>query len=382
MKTIDSPWSKRACRKARAATRSEAGPGRHGTGRTRCQIVQVGQGRLVNADVVHGSRVAARRLQREFGQAVAIVVSPFGDEDMRSSCTPAPSSAPSATEVQSRRAAPEQPGSAAWQKPPATLAEAWYQPSVSAASSRSADLVTLAEAKKSPTACGTACSGRPWPRWVVGQLEAHAAAIAGAAQHGLSRDLRLDQRRQLHQRFLPAQVAHLQRNDLRDAGLRDAQLGAAQHRLQCDRHLQQAGQVGVVEAVGVAESWSGTSLQVLAAEGMAVAAAEVVERHAEAAADARVHLLHLAGEAVRRQPLDHGVGFEKGAIHLLRRAAQHAVQTDGAVGHGVLLAVGGGGHIPHLNDDDSASGVSTAAARHPGAAWHTTHSLLPSVSRK
>src|SRR3954468_18153187 len=49
------------------------------------------------------------------------------------------------------------------------------------------------------------------------------------------------------------------------------------------------------------------------------------ERHAPLAAHLRVELVHLAGEAVRRQPLCYRFGVSKGAIHPLGRRAQHAV---------------------------------------------------------
>jgi 3-oxoacyl-[acyl-carrier protein] reductase len=74
-------------------------------------------------------------------------------------------------------------------------------------------------------------------------------------------------------------------------------------------------------------------LDVLAAERMRGARAEVPERHPEATADTRVHRMDRAGEAVRRQPLRERVGLEEGAVELAGRRLQDAVQADGTVGH-------------------------------------------------
>src|SRR5262245_58784284 len=50
-------------------------------------------------------------------------------------------------------------------------------------------------------------------------------------------DIRLDERGELHQRFLPAQIAHLGGDDVRDAFLGDVHVRAAGHGLQQDRDL-------------------------------------------------------------------------------------------------------------------------------------------------
>jgi hypothetical protein len=100
-----------------------------------------------------------------------------------------------------------------------------------------------------------------------------------------------------------------------------------------------ARQVGIVEAVGMPDALERHQLQVLATEGMRVAGGEVGEGHPVAAADARIEVLHLAGEAVRRQPLGHRVGIEEGAVDALGRRAQDAVQGDGSAGHGWPLSL-------------------------------------------
>src|SRR5262249_41292676 len=72
---------------------------------------------------------------------------------------------------------------------------------------------------------------------------------------------------------------------------------------------------------------------------MAAAGAEVRERHPISAADARIHLVDLADEAVRREPLRHRIGIKERPIHTLGRRAQYAVKPDGIgrIGHVGLL---------------------------------------------
>ena len=96
-------------------------------------------------------------------------------------------------------------------------------------------------------------------------------------------------------------------------------------KLTVDRHL--ARQVRIVELVGVAKALVRDELEVLAAERVALAGGEVGERHLVRAADSGVHMVNLAGEAVRRQPLGHGVGIEERPVDPLRRRPQHAVET-------------------------------------------------------
>jgi hypothetical protein len=129
----------------------------------------------------------------------------------------------------------------------------------------------------------------------------------------------------------------------RDALLHDVHLGADRDLLQRDRRLHLAGEVRVVEGVGVANALVRHQLEVRAAERVGLPVAEVGERHPVRAADLGVQLVHLAGEAVRRQPLDHGVGVEEGAIDALCRCAQDALEADGAGGRGPLGCRGGHG---------------------------------------
>jgi len=76
--------------------------------------------------------------------------------------------------------------------------------------------------------------------------------------------------------------------------------------------------------------------QQLAAEGMRLAVAEVRERHLAAAAHPRIHVMHLAGEAVGRQPFGHGIGVEEGAVDAFSRRTEDAVETDCVGGHGLF----------------------------------------------
>ena len=43
--------------------------------------------------------------------------------------------------------------------------------------------------------------------------------------------------------------------------------------------------------------------------------------------------MDLAGKAMGRQPFDHGIGVQKGAVDAIRGGAQDAVQADGISGH-------------------------------------------------
>ena len=67
-------------------------------------------------------------------------------------------------------------------------------------------------------------------------------------------NLGLDQLGEEDQRFLPAHIARRGGNDGGHALLRDVQLGAAEDFLQLDGHLHFAGQVRVLEFVGVANA--------------------------------------------------------------------------------------------------------------------------------
>src|SRR3569832_1161453 len=65
-------------------------------------------------------------------------------------------------------------------------------------------------------------------------------------------DFRLYELGQILQRLLPAEIASLYRNDVRQAFLNDVQLRAYRYVFHCYRHLYIAGQVGIVEFVCIA----------------------------------------------------------------------------------------------------------------------------------
>ncbi len=91
----------------------------------------------------------------------------------------------------------------------------------------------------------------------------------------------------------------------------------------------------IVEPVRVADALVRHQLQVLATERVTGARREIRKRHPVGAADLRIQMVDLAGEAVRREPLDHRVGVQERAIDALRRRSQHSVKSDGAGSHGV-----------------------------------------------
>src|SRR6185436_11176283 len=94
-----------------------------------------------------------------------------------------------------------------------------------------------------------------------------------------------------------------------------------------------AGQVRVIELVRVADALIGHQLEELAAEGVAATRGKVGERHLVAAAHLGIHLVDLAGKAVRRQPLVHGIRVDEGLVDARGRTSEDTVEADGA-GHG------------------------------------------------
>src|SRR5712671_4221813 len=82
---------------------------------------------------------------------------------------------------------------------------------------------------------------------------------------------------QVSQRLLPAEITGLRRNDVRDAFLHDAELGADRHFLQRHRDHNFAGEVRIVEFVRVAQAFVRNELDIFAAKRVAVARREVPE---------------------------------------------------------------------------------------------------------
>jgi len=92
---------------------------------------------------------------------------------------------------------------------------------------------------------------------------------------------------------------------------------------------------------------------------------EVRKRHLVGAADLGVHMVNLAGKAVRREPFGHGVGFKKRPIDSFRRRPQHTVKSDSVCGHRH-----GSPRFPRLMMHIS-----------PSPLRLYRHSFLPSISR-
>ena len=97
-----------------------------------------------------------------------------------------------------------------------------------------------------------------------------------------------------------------------------------------------ARHVRVVELVRVAKALIGNEFLVFAAERMDVAGGEVRERHLVAAANLRILAMHLAGKAIRRQPLGHRVRIEERPVDAFWLGGEYTVQFDCIVGHGRL----------------------------------------------
>ena len=142
--------------------------------------------------------------------------------------------------------------------------------------------------------------------------------------------------RQKGQRFLPAETTCLRRNDVRDAFLHDVDFRSAGHFLEGDRYLHLAGQVRVVECVRVADAFVRHQFEIGSTEGMTLLGGKIRERHPVATADTGIDLVNLAREAMRRKPLDHRIGIEKGPIDPLGSGAQHSVKFNG-VWHWLFL---------------------------------------------
>src|SRR4051794_38142023 len=81
-------------------------------------------------------------------------------------------------------------------------------------------------------------------------------------------DFRLYELGQILQRLLPAEIASLHRNDVRQVFLNDVQLRAYRYVFQRHRHLYIAGQVGIIEFVCVAQAFVRNELNVFTTKRM------------------------------------------------------------------------------------------------------------------
>src|ERR1043166_8283221 len=130
----------------------------------------------------------------------------------------------------------------------------------------------------------------------------------------LIRNIGLDELREEIERFLPADVASLDRNNRRHSLLRDVQVGSASYFLQGDGRVHFSGKVGVVEFVRVTDALVRHQFQIFSAEGVTPPGAEIGERHLVGAADLGIHLVNLSGKSVRRKPFTYRLAIEKLSI--------------------------------------------------------------------
>lgn len=141
-------------------------------------------------------------------------------------------------------------------------------------------------------------------------------------------DFCFDEERQEGQGFLPAEIAGLDGNESRDAFLGDVYFGATEDLGEGDGGDHLAGEVGIIEGVGIADAFVGLEFEIGAAKGVALARAEISKGHLEGAAHAGIHAVHFASEPVWRKPFGNRVCIEKGAVNALRFRAEDAVKVN------------------------------------------------------
>ncbi|EGE57417.1 hypothetical protein RHECNPAF_4310041 [Rhizobium etli CNPAF512] len=159
------------------------------------------------------------------------------------------------------------------------------------------------------------------------------SATFQASRSRLFVDIRLGDLGEIAQRFLPAEIASLRRDEVGYAGLGDFHFGAHRNLLQRHGDFHFAGEVRIIELVGVADQFARDEFKKFAAESMAVAGREIAEGHSEGAADGRFQMMHGAEKTVRRKPFGERVCLDEGAIDLFRAGRENAVQAYG-VRHG------------------------------------------------
>src|SRR4029077_7514686 len=104
-------------------------------------------------------------------------------------------------------------------------------------------------------------------------------------------------------RLLPAEITGFDWQDLRQTLLHDVDFRADRDALERDGHQNLTGQIRVLELVGVTQALVRDELEVLAPERVALASGEIPEGHSEGAAGFRLHVMHCARKAIRREPL-------------------------------------------------------------------------------
>ncbi len=78
-------------------------------------------------------------------------------------------------------------------------------------------------------------------------------------------------------------------------------------------------------------------LQILAPEGMNLAAGKVGERHFEAAAHPGIQVVNLTSESIWWKPLAHGIGIQKCPIYGFCLGSQDAMKPDRVCCHSTLM---------------------------------------------
>src|SRR3546814_16571408 len=71
-----------------------------------------------------------------------------------------------------------------------------------------------------------------------------------------------------------------------------------------------------------------------------MAGCKVGKRHFVCAANARIQLVHLAGVAVGRKPLGHGIGIKECTINALWSGPDNAMQANGICWHDLSWMAG------------------------------------------
>src|SRR6185437_8428488 len=129
--------------------------------------------------------------------------------------------------------------------------------------------------------------------------------------------------------FLPAEVTRFHRDGIRQSLLHDGELRADQGLLERHGHPDLTWKARIVEPVGVAQALMRDELEIFSTERVTLSVGEIAKRHAMGAADPGLELMHGAGEAIRRQPLGHGVGLDEGAVDFLRLRGQDSMESHG-----------------------------------------------------
>ena len=147
---------------------------------------------------------------------------------------------------------------------------------------------------------------------------------------GVVRNFSFDKLRQKHERFLPTEIACLDRDLLGYAFLRDVQLGSAEYLLERDGRLHFARKIRIVKTVRVSNTLVRHELKKLPTESVTLARSEIREGHLVGSADSGVYVVNLAREAVWGKPLDHGVRIKKRAVNSFGLGLEDPMQSDSA----------------------------------------------------